>query len=170
MSVKIISANDAVKLLSNGAILVDIRNKDERAREYIEASLSQPLDNLSQGINTTASCIIFHCQSGVRTQANTAILEQANLACENIYILEGGLNGWKRAGFKTIVDKKQPLPIMRQVQIAAGGLILLGVLLGTLVSPWWYALSGFVGAGLIFAGVTGFCGMAVLLAKMPWNK
>ncbi|WP_370515216.1 DUF2892 domain-containing protein [Erythrobacter sp. THAF29] len=59
---------------------------------------------------------------------------------------------------------------MRQVQIAAGILILVGVVLGTLTSPLWYGLSGFVGAGLLFAGVTGWCGMANLLSLMPWNR
>ena len=59
---------------------------------------------------------------------------------------------------------------MRQVQIAAGSLVLAGVLLGAFVAPGFYALSGFVGAGLLFAGVSGFCGMARLLAVMPWNR
>ena len=67
-------------------------------------------------------------------------------------------------------DSSQPLPLMRQVQIAAGSLALLGVILGYTVSSIFFLLSGFVGAGLILAGVTGFCGMARLLDKMPWNR
>ena len=59
---------------------------------------------------------------------------------------------------------------MRQVQIAAGGMVLLGVLFGAAVSPWFYLLSGFVGAGLVFAGVSGTCGLAALLRVMPWNR
>jgi predicted branched-subunit amino acid permease len=59
---------------------------------------------------------------------------------------------------------------MRQVQIAAGSLVVIGVLLGALVHPGFYALSAFVGAGLVFAGVSGFCGMARLLVLMPWNR
>ena len=69
-----------------------------------------------------------------------------------------------------IKDSKQPLELQRQVQIGAGSMILLGVILGTTISPGWYALSGFVGAGLIMAGVTGFCGLARMLLVMPWNK
>ena len=69
-----------------------------------------------------------------------------------------------------IADRKAPLPIMRQVQIAAGSLVLLGIVLAVLVSPWFMALSAFVGAGLIVAGITGFCGMANLLLHMPWNR
>lgn len=86
------------------------------------------------------------------------------------YQLEGGLQAWKRAGLPTVTDRNAPLPIMRQMQIAAGSLVLLGVVLATLVSPWFMALSAFVGAGLIVAGVTGFCAMANLLQHMPWNR
>ncbi|MFM8604097.1 MAG: DUF2892 domain-containing protein [Cyanobium sp.] len=66
--------------------------------------------------------------------------------------------------------KNAPLPLMRQVQIAAGSLVLLGLILSNTVAPAWILLSWFVGAGLVFAGVSGFCGMARLLAVMPWNK
>lgn len=68
------------------------------------------------------------------------------------------------------VDTKQPLELMRQVQMAAGGLILTGAALGTFVHPSFYGLCAFVGAGLFLAGATGFCGMARLLAVMPWNR
>lgn len=85
-------------------------------------------------------------------------------------MVEGGIQGWKQAGLLTVEDKSQPLPLMRQVQIAAGLLILCGVVLGYSVSSGFFLLSGFVGAGLLFAGVTGFCGMARLLKVMPWNR
>jgi hypothetical protein len=80
------------------------------------------------------------------------------------------LEGWKRAGFAVHSNRKAPLEIMRQVQIAAGVLILLGVALGALAHPGFYALSALVGAGLTFAGATGWCGMAMLLKTMPWNR
>ena len=86
------------------------------------------------------------------------------------FVVEGGIQGWKQAGLLTVEDKSQPLPLMRQVQIAAGLLILCGVVLGYSVSSGFFLLSGFVGAGLLFAGVTGFCGMARLLKVMPWNR
>ena len=81
--------------------------------------------------------------------------------CET-YILEGGLDAWKKAGLPVTLDRNQPIDIIRQVQIVAGSLVLSGVVLGALVAPGFYALSGFVGAGLLFAGVSGFCGMARL--------
>jgi hypothetical protein len=80
------------------------------------------------------------------------------------------LDAWKRAGLPVAEDRRQPLELMRQVQIAAGSLALLGAVLGAAVNPWFHALSGVVGAGLVFAGVTGTCGMATLLRQMPWNR
>jgi rhodanese-related sulfurtransferase len=85
-------------------------------------------------------------------------------------MLEGGLDAWKKAGLPVSLDRSKPIDVMRQVQIVAGSLVLAGVLLGVLIAPGFYALSGFVGAGLLFAGVSGFCGMARLLALMPWNR
>jgi rhodanese-related sulfurtransferase len=84
--------------------------------------------------------------------------------------LTGGIDGWAAAGLPVEVDRAQPIEIMRQVQIAAGVLVLTGVVLGLLVSPGFFGLSAFVGAGLTFAGVTGWCGMARLLGLMPWNR
>ena len=85
-------------------------------------------------------------------------------------MIVGGLESWRKAGLPIAIDRKAPLELMRQVQIAAGSLILAGVLLGWLVAPAFFALAAFVGAGLTFAGATGFCGMARLLAAMPWNR
>ena len=86
------------------------------------------------------------------------------------FVLDGGLNAWVKAGLPVVANAKAPLEIMRQVQIAAGSLVLIGVLLGLAVTPAWFGLSAFVGAGLTFAGVTGFCGMARLLMLAPWNR
>ena len=84
--------------------------------------------------------------------------------------LQGGIDAWKKAGLPVTVDRTAPIPVMRQVQIAAGGLVVLGAVLGATVAPAFYLLSGFVGAGLVFAGTTGFCGMARILEMMPWNR
>jgi rhodanese-related sulfurtransferase len=87
-----------------------------------------------------------------------------------VFLLEGGFDAWQKAGLDCKVDKAQPLEIIRQVQIGAGSLVLLGVLLGFLVSPALFGLAAFVGAGLVMAGTTGWCGMAKLLALAPWNR
>ncbi|MCP9780337.1 DUF2892 domain-containing protein [Cyanobium sp. To12R1] len=84
--------------------------------------------------------------------------------------LEGGIPSWQQAGLPLRRLNNAPLPLMRQVQIAAGSLVLLGLGLGSWVAPAWILLSWFVGAGLVFAGISGFCGMARLLALMPWNR
>jgi rhodanese-related sulfurtransferase len=86
------------------------------------------------------------------------------------FVLDGGIDAWKRAGLPVHFDPGAPLDLQRQVQIAAGGLALLGALLAWFVHPAFILLSGFVGAGLMTAGITGFCGMARLLAVMPWNR
>jgi rhodanese-related sulfurtransferase len=170
MALQSISANDAKRLIERGALVVDIREPDEYAREHIPHAISRPVSGLTQGTLDIdqASQIIFHCKSGGRTRSNAARLASA-ASCE-AFMLEGGLDAWKRAGLPVEVDRTQPLEVMRQVQIAAGSLVLLGIVLGALLSPWFYALSGFVGGGLIFAGATGFCGLARLLQVMPWNR
>jgi rhodanese-related sulfurtransferase len=104
----------------------------------------------------------------MRTTANATRLAAAS-DC-TAYLLEGGLDAWRAAGLPLAENRKAPLEIMRQVQITAGALVLLGVVLGVLFQPAFFGLSAFVGAGLMFAGTTGWCGMAKLLAAMPWNR
>jgi len=168
MSLPTINAARARQLIDQGAVLVDIRETDEHAREHVPGALSIPLSRLAEVDIPAGKAVIFHCRSGTRTAANAARLAAA-AACD-AYILEGGLEAWKKAGLSVAVDKRQPIEIMRQVQIVAGSLVLLGVVLGVWVAPAFFGLSAFVGAGLAFAGVTGWCGMAKLLAVMPWNR
>ncbi len=167
---KTITPQDAAALLRDGATLVDVREPDEHARERIPGARSLPLSRLEEAELAVhdGKPVLFHCRSGARTAGNAERLSTKVGVCE-AYIVEGGLDAWKQAGLPVATDRRQPLELMRQVQIAAGSLVVLGVLLGALVSPWLYALSGFVGAGLVFAGVTGTCGLASLLRMMPWN-
>ncbi len=163
-----ISPRDAAALLRDGAMLVDIRDPDEHAREHIPGARNLPLASLST-IASTGHPILFHCRSGARTAANAARLAQAAPGCA-VFVVEGGLDAWKQAGLAVAADRGQPLELMRQVQIAAGSMVVLGVALGATVTPWAFLLSGFVGAGLVFAGVTGTCGLARVLRHMPWNS
>lgn len=128
----------------------------------------EALSRLSLIDTKGASAVIFHCRSGHRTASNAQRLA-VSVDCD-AYILEGGIDAWKRAGLAVTSDRRQPIEIMRQVQITAGSLVLLGVALGVWVAPAYFALSAFIGAGLTFAGVTGWCGMAKLLALMPWIR
>ncbi len=170
-ALKAITPERAAELVRAGAALVDIREADEYARENIPGARHHALSRLDteRPVSPGDKLVIFHCRSGARTQANAQRLAAAAPGCE-AYLIEGGLQAWKKAGLPVVQDRRQPIEIMRQVQIAAGSLVCLGVALGAFVSPAFYALSAFVGAGLIFAGVTGFCGMAKVLALMPWNR
>ncbi|MBL8530434.1 MAG: rhodanese family protein [Hyphomonadaceae bacterium] len=152
------------------AVLIDVREHDEHAREHIIGARLAPLSAIdSHDFDRDHDKIaVFHCKSGMRTQANAARLLARGF--REAYFLQGGLEAWKAAGLPVHANTRAPLEIMRQVQIAAGSLVLLGVVLGASVHPGFYALSAFVGAGLTFAGVSGWCGMALLLKAMPWNR
>lgn len=166
-----ISAESAKALLDRGgAVLIDVREADEHARERVEGARLAPLSQFDpQAFAGERSKIaVFHCNSGNRTKLAADQLLSAGFA--QTFELEGGLVAWKRAGLPVVVDARAPLPIMRQVQIATGSMVVLGVILAVLVSPWFMVLSALVGAGLVMAGVTGFCGLAHLLARMPWNR
>jgi len=159
---------EAARMIDAGARLVDIRAADEHARERIPGATNLPLDRI-EDLPCDQSPVIFHCKSGMRTDANAARLSAAAAAAP-AYLIGGGIDGWRRDGRPVLADKSQPLEIMRQVQIVAGILILTGVILGFLWSPAFFGLAGFVGAGLLMAGSTGWCGMAHLLGAMPWNR
>lgn len=160
----------AERLKAGSALLVDIREPDEFARRHIGGALSRPLSTFDAAHTPPfpAEETIFTCRTGMRTDANCARLA-ASIAGD-AYVLEGGLDGWVSAGLPVEKNRKARLDMMRQVQIAAGGLVLIGVGLGVWVHPAFLGLSAFVGAGLTFAGVTGLCTLAKVLAVMPWNR
>jgi rhodanese-related sulfurtransferase len=172
MTLPTVTPERAKRLLDQGAILVDIREADERARQYIAGTRHLPLSKLDEADVALhdGRPVIFHCRSGARTLANSARLAaRTGEKCE-AYVIEGGLDAWRKAGLPVVTDRRQPIELQRQVQIGAGSLALGGTLLGAFVSPWFYIVPGFVGAGLLTAGVTGFCGMALLLMRAPWNR
>ena len=149
---------------------MDIREPDEFARRHVRGALSRPLsafEDANLKVDPGAD-VVFTCRTGMRTGANCQRL--AGVVDDPAYVLDGGVDAWTSAGLPVVEDRKAPLEIMRQVQIAAGSLVLAGVSLGALLHPAFYGLAGFVGAGLTFAGVTGFCGMARLLRLAPWNR
>jgi len=150
--------------------LIDVREADEYAREHIEGSKLISLSKFDVNLipNNSDRQVILYCQSGNRSQQAAEKILAAGF--ETIVHLEGGLNAWKSAGYPTKLNKKAPISIMRQVQIVAGSLVLTGTLLGAFVSPRFLFLSGFVGAGLTFAGISNTCAMASLLKKLPYNK
>lgn len=168
MAIRSIPPATAAELVERGATLIDIRSPDEHARMRIAGAQNISLEQLSEN-SASGDIVIFHCRSGMRTSQAAAQLASAagDRAC---YIVEGGLAAWKATGLPVVEDRRAPIEMQRQVMIAAGILILSGTLLSILLAPLWIWLAIAVGAGLTFAGVTGFCGMARLLAFMPWNR
>jgi rhodanese-related sulfurtransferase len=169
---KTITPAEAARLLRDeAATLVDVREPDEHARERIPGARNLPLSKLEEAELAVhaGKPVLFHCRSGARTQGNAARLA-AKAGMVEVFVVEGGLDAWKRSGLPVATDRRQPLELMRQVQITAGGMVVAGVTLGAVVSPWLYAFAAFVGAGLVFAGVTGTCALARVLRAMPWNR
>jgi rhodanese-related sulfurtransferase len=172
MTLRSIDPTAAKRLIDDGAVLVDIREADEHAREHIPGGRHLALSTLDDADLAAhrGRAVIFHCRSGARTRGSAGRLA-AGLGrdCE-AYLLEGGLDAWREAGLPTVVNRRAPIELQRQVQIGAGSLVLIGTLLGLWLSPWIFALPLFVGAGLAFAGLSGYCGMALLLQRAPWNR
>ena len=172
MSLPAISPEQAKRLLDQGAMLIDIREADEHAREKIASARHLPLSKLDEADLAVhaGKPVIFHCRSGARTLANAPRLADKLGGDCDAYVVAGGLDAWKKAGLPVIADRRQPLELQRQVQLGAGALAFFGTLLGLVASPWFFAVPLFVGGGLMTAGITGFCGMAQVLIRMPWNR
>jgi len=168
--VELISAEKLAKEISNkkNIKLIDIRSEGEFRHEHIDGAINVSVDKLAEIETTADDSLVFNCMSGLRTKQCEDIFK--NLEAKHIYILEGGLIAWKKASFATKKDKKAPLPIMRQVQIVAGSIILLFVILSFAYSKYFAIVSGFMGAGLLFAGLTGTCGLASVFMLLPYNR
>lgn len=167
---KNITAKDFIQASKNQDVtLIDVRNSDEYLNKHIPGAKNIPLNDIQNQISHLPQHQDFYviCQSGRRSGQACDILNK--MGVDNAISIEGGILAYEKAGGQTECGTKV-IPIMRQVQISAGFLVLLGVILSILIHPAFLFLSGFVGAGLMFAGITGTCGMALLLEKMPWNK
>ena len=171
ITLQTIDAETLKECLEEGAvILVDVREAPEYAGERIKGATRVSLSNFdSRKIpSDSVKRLVLHCQSGRRsTQAAQKLFADG---FNEVTHLEGGLNAWKQAGYPVEMNENAPISIMRQVQKVEGSLVVIGTLLGAFISPWFLFLSGFVGSGLVFAGVTDTCTLGMLLAKMPWNQ
>lgn len=153
-------------------LIIDVRTPAEFEEEHLSGAVNIPLGVLNQErlerIAATTNNLFFICHSGGRSsQASQKI---SNLGRWHVFNILGGTNAAKEAGLQMTVGVRTIMSIERQVRVIAGLLVLLGVVLGLLLSPYFFYLSGAVGAGLIFAGISNFCGMALLLEKCPWNQ
>ena len=171
MTLKTIDAHKTQELLKSGkAVLIDVREPDEWIKEHVPEAHLVPLSgfNPDDFPRDHEKIAVFHCRSGGRTEA--AAPQILRTGFKEVYQLEGGIQSWREAGYKVNEAAKAPISIMRQVQIAAGSLVLLGLFLAVLVNPWFAVLSALVGAGLAQSGITGTCAMASVLKHMPWNR
>ncbi|QDU18721.1 rhodanese-like domain-containing protein [Urbifossiella limnaea] len=152
--------------------LIDVRTPVEFREVHVPFARNVPLDRLDPAAVRAGRAaqpkepLYVICRSGGRGRQACEKLLAAGLVVCNV---EGGTQAWADAGLPVVRGKKA-VSLEQQVRVAAGLLVLLGAALGWLVHPGFVGLSAFVGAGLVFAGVTGACGMGLLLARMPWNR
>lgn len=174
MSVKTITPKALQELRQAGrpVELIDVRTPVEFREVHVEFASNIPLDKLDPAAvmaarNGSADEVLYMvCRSGSRGKQACDKFIEAGFT--NVVNVEGGTLAWDEAGLPVVRGKKA-ISLERQVRIAAGLLVLLGAVLGWFVHPTFVALSAFVGAGLVFAGITDTCGMGMLLARMPWN-
>jgi rhodanese-related sulfurtransferase len=174
MTVTTISPRQLADLCKNGPVeLIDVRTPAEYRELHVPAARNVPLDRLDpaalmQSRNGSKDEPLYViCRSGSRGRQACEKLLAAGFT--NVVNVEGGTLAWAECGLPVVRGKKA-ISLERQVRIAAGSLVLLGAVFGWLVHPAFIGLSAFVGAGLVFAGVTDTCGMGLLLARMPWNQ
>jgi rhodanese-related sulfurtransferase len=152
--------------------LLDVRTPPEYASAHVPGVKLMPLSDLKAEAfvaqHAPGTPIYVFCQAGERAAKAIEQLERAG--CDDCVLVEGGTQAWIAAGLPVHRSERKILPIMRQVQIVVGSLAIAGAGLALAVNPWFAILPLFLGCGLLFAGITGACGMALLLARMPWNR
>jgi rhodanese-related sulfurtransferase len=151
--------------------MLDVRTPGEYESAHIPGSYNVPLDTLGEHAAeiraTVNEPVVLVCRSGARARQAEEVLQGCTM--KNVHVLVGGMNGWAEAGY-TVNRGAERISLERQVRIAAGALAAAGGVLALTVSPLWALLPAGVGSGLVFAGVTDTCGMAMLLAKLPYNR
>ncbi|HSV13194.1 MAG TPA: rhodanese-like domain-containing protein [Tepidisphaeraceae bacterium] len=175
MPVNNISIEQCRRLIDSGQTLniLDVRTPAEFCQLHATGARLLPLDELNpaaiaaQPRNDDEPLYVI-CHSGGR--ATEACRRLADAGASHVYCIEGGTAAWERAGLPVQRGSIRVMSLERQVRVAAGSLVLLSVALGWFVHPAFLALTAFIGAGLTFAGITDTCGMAMLLAKLPWNR
>ena len=151
-------------------VILDVRTGVEFSEKHLANSKHLPLDQLKDSLGQLDSSKHHYllCLSGKRAAKAAEILAQNGF--ENLSIVDGGIDAWERSGLPVERPARKVLPLMRQVQLVIGLLALTGSLLAIFINPLFAILPAFLGAGLTLAGSTGWCGLALLLSKMPWNQ
>lgn len=155
-------------------VVIDVREADEFEQRHIRDSIHLPLSAFSRIAPAFLKAlrgnkVLLVCQSGQRAALAASEAERFGADCE-IEIYPGGLQEWVRQGNPVQESRKAGFPILRQVHLIAGTLVLTGAALSLFLHPAFAYLAVFVGMGLMVSGATGICGMALLLNRMPWNR
>jgi rhodanese-related sulfurtransferase len=173
MIIETIAADQVPSERDAGSLLLDVRSPAEFRGGHVRGAINLPLEYVTaakvaelRGGDTNRHVVLL-CASGKRA---TVAAERLTGKGISLLVVSGGTIACAQAGHPLDKSSNGVISIERQTRIAAGTLVLTGVLLGAYVDPAFYGLSGFVGAGLIFAGVTDWCGMGLLIAKAPWNR
>lgn len=150
--------------------IVDVRTRAEWEAAHVADATLQPLDVLVPGEwapRDGDAPLYVLCQAGGRASRAASLFCSAGVACA---VIDGGLDAWRAAGLPVVLGNSRVLPLMRQVQIVIGAVT--GV--GSALAVWRHPLFGLIplmmGAGLLFAGLSGTCGLALLMARLPWNR
>jgi glyoxylase-like metal-dependent hydrolase (beta-lactamase superfamily II)/rhodanese-related sulfurtransferase len=162
--------SQADKESSSDKLYIDVRSQDEHLSSTIPGAICVPHDEIEKHLSKLPrnKTLVLFCRSGGRqSKARQKLSELGYTGLEEV---EGGFLAWSADPKNPVQTSRKAIPIQRQVMITAGLLILVSSLLGVFSDKAWFGLTIFVGAGLSFAGLSGFCGMAMLLEKMPWNK
>lgn len=148
---------------------IDVRSASEYATGHIPAATNIPLEQIDLRVDDLAQDepIVLICKSGTRARVAAARLGPCG---KDLVVLAGGTDAWIDAGYPVVASVASHWSLERQVRLGAGLLVALGVALSALVDARWIYLTGFIGVGLTFAGLTDFCPMGMLLGKMPWNR
>jgi len=156
---------------NNTVDFINVCTTAEYREKHINGVRSVPLDELEKHLGEfkDKKTIYIHCRSGARGKRAIETLASLGVQAELVNV-EGGILAWEEAGYATNFFTKGKIPLMRQVFLVAGLLVFIGSVCGFMVSKNFFFISLFVGAGLTISGATGWCGMAILLSKMPWNK
>jgi rhodanese-related sulfurtransferase len=150
--------------------IIDVREPVEFGAERVPGARLASLSNFEThtvDIDRTKPVYLM-CRSGGRAKQAAERLVMKGFT--DVQVIQGGMTAWGNANLPAIKGQSKVWSLERQVRFAAGSLVVLGVLLSIIVHPYLIALSAFVGAGLVFAAVTDTCGMAMVLARMPWNQ
>jgi rhodanese-related sulfurtransferase len=167
-----IKPDEAARLARQGqGWIVDVREADEHRREHVAGASLFPTSVFSVTgfpAQQAGQRMLVLCRSGKRAGKVVDALRAAGRT--DVCVIEGGITGWSKAGLPVVRNATAPMPLSRQVMVCAGLLVVAFTALAVLVNPWFMAGTGFVGLGLTFAGITGICTVATILAKMPWNR